>query len=162
MKRTRIRSRPADNHRSREWWEQQFYLLGVRSGLLCEARTPACLAPGGQLEGMPREQVSVQHRRAQGAGGTSLENTHSLANQLIICGTGVTGCHGWIETQERDAARTLGLWIPHSYRDGEPVPPQEYWLRLRSGRRVYLDPGSPVYLPHPDPYGLGVPDEEIK
>lgn len=149
-----MRSRPADNHLSRVQWDVLFQLLLVRSGGQCEGRTPACTAPGGSLLGMPRERVSVQHRRAQGMGGTSLDETHNLANLLLLCGTGVTGCHGWVECEERDLAEQRGLWARHEYRDGAPVPIDEYPLVLWSGRRVLLHPGQPTYLPHPDPWGM--------
>lgn len=154
MKRTAMKSRPADNHLSRAEWDALFQLLLVRSGGQCEGRTPACIAPGGSILGMQREQVSVQHRRAQGMGGTALTATNDLANLLLLCGTGNTGCHGWVENDERGEAKRRGLWVGHEYRDGAPVPLAEYALTLWSGRRVLLDPTEPVYLPHPDPYGL--------
>jgi hypothetical protein len=149
LNRSPIRRRPADNHLSRDEWGQQFQRLLVRSGGDCEARTVQCLAPGGSVLGMPRERVSVQHRRAQGMGGTALSETHTLANQLIICGTGTTGCHGWIENEDRAAAELRGLWVRHT-----PVPVADYPLVLWSGRRVLLHPDQPIYLPHPDPWGL--------
>lgn len=154
MKRTPIRARPADNHLTKQEWEQTFLLLLVRSGGMCEAQTPHCIAPGGRIEShLRREQVSVQHRRAQGMGGTSRTETNDLANLLLLCGTGTTGCHGWVETQERQLAEDRGLWIRHDTRDGEPIPACEYPLRLHSGRRVFLHPKHPYYVDHPDPYG---------
>lgn len=154
MKRTQIKARPADNHLSAAEWEQTFHRLLTRSGGQCEGRTPGCLAPCGSVLGMPRERVSVQHRRAQGMGGTALAETNAnLANLLILCGTGVTGCHGWAEVGERELAERRGLWVRHEYRDGVPVPVQEYPLVLWSGRQVLLDPRDPVYLPHPNPWG---------
>lgn len=151
MKRAGIRRRPADNHLTREEWAEQFQRLLYRSGGMCEGRTPWCLAPGGRIEGnLLREQVSIQHRRAQGMGGTDLAETNSLANLLILCGTGVTGCHGWAETEERELARERGLWVRHEYRDGAPVPVEEYPLVLWSGRRVLLHPVDMQYVQHPD------------
>ncbi len=155
MKRTSIRSHPADNHLTGAEWDTLFQLLLVRSGGNCEGRTPWCLAPGGSVLGMPRERVSVQHRRAQGMGGTALTQTNDLANLLLLCGTGVTGCHGWAEVGERAAAETRGLWVRHDYQDdGQPIPLTEYPLVLHSGRRVLLHPTEPIYLPHPDPWGV--------
>jgi hypothetical protein len=154
VKRSRIKSRPADNHLTGDEWAEVFQRLLERSGGLCEAQTPDCAAPGGSVLGMPRERVSIQHRRAQGMGGTALAETNTdLANLLVICGTGNLFCHGWIETQERGAARERGLWVPHDYRDGVAVPVQEYPLVLASGRRVLLDPVVPIYLRHPDEWG---------
>lgn len=156
MKRSSIRARLADNHLDRAAWEDRFHLLLTRSGGTCEGRTPACLAPAGQITGfLAREQVSVQHRRAQGMGGTSLAETHSLANHLLLCGTGTTGCHGWVEVTERALAEQRGLWIRHDTRDGVPVPPEAYPLVLWSGRRVLLHPTAPIYVDHPDPWGTG-------
>lgn len=155
LKRTAMRRRLADNHLTRDEWAELFHRLLERSGGLCEGRTPACIAPGGSIVGMPRERVSIQHRRAQGMGGTDLAETHNLANLLVLCGTGTSGCHGWVECQERDEAERRGLWVRHEYRDGEPVPVEEYPLVLSSGRRVLLDPVVPMYLRHPDEWGMG-------
>lgn len=155
LKRGRIRSRPSDNHLTAEQWAETFQRLLERSGGQCEGRTPACVAPSGSVLGMARERVSVQHRRAQGSGGTDLGEVHCLANLLLLCGTGTTGCHGWVECQERAAARARGLWVGHEYRGGEPVPVQEYPLQLWSGRWVFLDPVVPAYLRHPDEWGVG-------
>lgn len=136
-------------------WEQVMFLLITRSGGLCEGRTPRCLAsPDGQLHRLPRERVSIQHRRARGMGGGHTGDEHVLANLLVLCGTGVSGCHGWVETAERDLALRRGLWIRHDYRDGVLVAPEEYPLQLASGRRVLLHRDQPLYLNHPNPYGV--------
>jgi hypothetical protein len=103
---------------------------------------------------MPRDQVSIQHRRARGMGGTDLAEG-SLANLLVICGDGVRCCHGWIEIGERGEAERRGLWVRHATdADGQPVPVERYPLVLWSGRRVLLHPTEPIYLPHPDPWGV--------
>lgn len=159
MRRTGIKRRPADNHLSREQVEEQFQLLLTRSGGLCEGQGPHCLAQHqrGSVMEMPRERVSIQHRRAQGMGGTSLAETNTLANWLLLCGTGNTGDHGWVETTEEGRAegRRRGLVVGHDYDDdGNPVPVEDYPVILHSGRRVFLHVTAPVYLPHPDPYDL--------
>lgn len=154
MRRTRMKRKPADNHLSADEWVQVFHLLLVRSGGRCEGQTPDCLAPGGSVIGMPRDRVSVQHRRAQGVGGTSTAEANTLANLLILCGSSVTGCHNWVEHAERDAAEDRGLWVRHTYRDGILVPVERYPLTLHSGRRVFLHPTEPRYVEHPDPYGI--------
>jgi hypothetical protein len=153
MRRTPMRRHRPDNHLSRDEWDTLTQLLLVRSGGYCEARTPACAAPGGLIIGMLRDQVSIQHRRAQGMGGTDLVEANELSNLLLFCGTGTTSCHGWVETQERQRAQDWGLWVPHDRRDGEPVPVEEYPLTLWSGRRVLLDRSSPTYIRHPDEWG---------
>jgi hypothetical protein len=105
---------------------------------------------------MLREQVSIQHRRAQAMGGTVLPEVNNLADLLVLCGSATSrGCHNWVENVERAAAEARGLWVRHEYRDdGTPVPVSEYPLVLWSGRRVLLHPSTPVYLPHPDEWGL--------
>lgn len=54
---------------------------------------------------------SIHHRRPRGAGGTSLVWVNEAANLVIACGSGVTGCHGWIESH-RAEARMAGFLIP--------------------------------------------------
>jgi hypothetical protein len=46
---------------------------------------------------------SLQHRRARGMGGTRRSETDQPANLLLVCGTGTTECHGWIESQPAQA-----------------------------------------------------------
>lgn len=145
-----MRTRRPDNHLSAAEWEGPRGLLAARCGGRCEAGTPHCIAPGGMLEA---GRMSVQHRRAQGAGGTSLDTVHQLSNLLLICGDGVIGCHGWIETQERAEARTHGLWFPHTTDDdGDPVPAELYPVRIGGPRGHWraLDPVAAVYVKLPE------------
>jgi hypothetical protein len=132
-----------------EFWQERLQLLLIRSGGHCEARTPKCAAPGGVLTGMDRRRMSIQHRRARGMGGTDDPDANELGNLLIVCGDGVSACHGWIEVDERAEAERRGLWVRHT-----PAPVWEYPLVLWSGRRVLLHPTQPLYLPHPDPWDL--------
>ncbi len=157
MKRTSIRRRPADNHLGRDEWDHVFLNLQTRSGNRCEC----C---GGSADQVTRDEIEVQHRRAQGMGGTALVETNDLSNLLLLH----RRCHRWVESrpsdprgpQFPDLAEQRGLWVRHSYGgDGAPIPVQTYPLVLWSGRRVFLDPVVPIYLPHPDPYAIacGVP-----
>ncbi|MCX5070847.1 hypothetical protein OOJ91_33925 [Micromonospora lupini] len=126
-----------------EWIQQQ---LLVRSGGNCEARTPWCLAEHGtgSLVRLSRERVSIHHRRPRGMGGTRRADAHALHNLMLLCGTGVTGCHGWTES-ERTAARQRGLLV---HQDVDPaVAP----VVLASGRVVLLDRHGPWTL---DPNGV--------
>lgn len=162
MRRSAIRRRPPPNHLSRAEWEHKVALLLGRSGGMCEARTPDCVAPGGSLIGMDRRRVSVQHRRAQGMGGTDRVDAHGLANLLLICGDGVSACHGWIETQQRESARLMGFWVRHDRDGGAPVPVHRYPVMIGCSRWWYLDSDAAVYVQHPDPYGLaGVAVREL-
>jgi hypothetical protein len=134
-------------------WDHLLLLLLTRSGGYCEAGTPNCVAPRGRLLGMPRNQISIHHRQPRqkgGVRGTSHPAVHSLANLLLIDGTGITACHGWLEEVERGKAYDLGLLVRRGYNPAD-VP-----VTLPGGRRVLLHPTSPFYLPTNDgmPYAV--------
>lgn len=44
---------------------------------------------------------SIHHRRPRGSGGTSLAWVNQPANLIVLCGSGVTGCHGWVEKNRK-------------------------------------------------------------
>lgn len=46
--------------------------------------------------------ASVHHRRPRRMGGTRRADTNSPANLLLLCGSGTTGCHGWVELHRRE------------------------------------------------------------
>lgn len=48
---------------------------------------------------------SIHHRRARGMGGTTDPVTNTVVNLLLLCGTGTTGCHGWVESNRLEAIR---------------------------------------------------------
>ncbi len=138
---------------TREEWDFLTRLLLFRSGHRCEC----C---GQDITGVSRDYLEIQHRRARGMGGTSLEETNNMANLLIFH----QRCHHWVESRPGnpagpdgpDLAEQRGLWVRHAYRDGVPVPVEEVPLVLYpSGRQVFLDPRPlPLfYIDHPDPYG---------
>lgn len=74
-------------------------LVAERAGWCCET----C----GQLLWTPDlgwfTPHSFHHRRARGMGGSTAADTNSPANLLLLCGTGTTGCHGWIESNRTKA-----------------------------------------------------------
>lgn len=43
-------------------------------------------------------------------GGTSRPAANALSNLITLCGSGTTGCHGWVESYPT-AARELGLAV---------------------------------------------------
>lgn len=47
--------------------------------------------------------LSLHHRHPRGMGGTSNAGIHAPENLLALCGSGVTGCHGWAESNRRIA-----------------------------------------------------------
>ena len=68
-------------------------------------------------------------------GGTKDPKIHSPANIIFLCGSGTTGCHGWIEGN-RTAAYHLGLLV---YRADDPatIP-----VSLMRGHGLLLDDGG--------------------
>lgn len=55
----------------------------------------ACWWCRTSIEGRP---YSIHHRRPRGMGGSKRPDTDRPQNLLVLCGSGVTGCHGWIES----------------------------------------------------------------
>ena len=88
---------------------------------------------------------SAHHRRPRGAGGTSNPAIGDISNCLILCGTGTTGCHGWVE-QYRALAREYGYLVPQGIdtpagtrvrrRDGS------WWLMTTTGLAVRCEEGT--------------------
>jgi hypothetical protein len=44
-------------------------------------------------------------------GGTRRVDINGRANLVTLCGSGTTGCHGWVETN-REASYALGWLVP--------------------------------------------------
>lgn len=63
---------------------------------------------------------SIHHRRARGMGGSRDPQTSHPSNGLLLCGSGVTGCHGWVESH-RSAARADG-YLLESWQDPATTP----------------------------------------
>lgn len=130
---------------SRDEWDTLTLQLLVRSGGMCEARTPACLAgPDGRVTDRRDRRVvpvSRHHRQPRGMGGSSLDGQHGLDVLLLVCGDGTTGCHGFIEGN-RELAERWGLLVPH----GDGMDPAAIPVTLASGRLVLLDPRGGFYL----------------
>lgn len=55
--------------------------------------------------------LSTQHRVARGMGGSRLEAINLPSNLLTLCGSGTTGCHGWVEHHPR-WAQAHGWSVP--------------------------------------------------
>lgn len=68
-------------------------------------------------------------------GGSRDPKIHSPANLLLLCGSGTTGCHGWVESN-RAEARDLGLLL---YRAQDPV---QIPVQLRYGTTRLRDDGG--------------------
>ncbi|SDG22980.1 hypothetical protein [Microbacterium sp. 77mftsu3.1] len=82
--------------------KQVRYLFFDREGQCCFycGRSLSWSLRGSMLAGG----WSLHHRKGRRAGDTSYPNA------LILCGTGTTGCHGWV-TEHPEEAFELGLAI---------------------------------------------------
>lgn len=78
---------------------------------------------------------SFHHRRPRGMGGTTRPETNSPANLLLLCGTGTSNCHGWIEAN-RTWAISLGLLLPQT------ADPAGTVVELLRGRVTLTDHGT--------------------
>lgn len=63
--------------------------------------------------------MSVHHRKPRGMGGTVDIKINSASNLMAVCGSGTTGCHGWLESHREDAYRKG--WLVHRNDDPEKV-----------------------------------------
>jgi hypothetical protein len=77
----------------------------------------ACAGCGKSIVGRP---YSLQHRNARGMGGTSRAAANSPERLVVLCGDGVTGCHGLAESRD-PLMHARGLWL-YSWEDPAAVP----------------------------------------
>lgn len=79
------------------------------------------------------EPHSFHHRRPRGAGGSRDAATNTPANLMLLCGSGITGCHGRVE-RDRSSAYVYG-WLVH-----QGVNPAEVsvWVWRRGEQPVQL------------------------
>jgi len=81
-------------------------------------------------------------------GGSKNEMLHQPANLIVLCGTGISGCHGWVESN-RDKARELGYLI-QKVESAEEIPFQDkngkWWQLDNYGQKTQLD--TPRSNPH--------------
>lgn len=85
--------------------------------------------------------VSVHHRRPRMMGGSKNKMLHETANLIVLCGTGTSGCHGWVESN-RAKARELGYLI-QNIDFAEQIPFQDskgVWFQIdNSGQKTEVD-----------------------
>lgn len=85
--------------------------------------------------------VSVHHRRPRMMGGSKNERLHLPANLIVLCGSGTSGCHGWVESY-RDKAREHGYLI-QKVDSAELIPFRDdvgaWWLIDNIGQKRQFD-----------------------
>lgn len=88
----------------------------------------------------------MHHRLPRGMGGSNSKagraRTERASNLVVLCGSGTTGCHGWVEAN-RHAAYLSG-WLVHREDD-----PATVWLIDLAGRRFRLDDRGGLQLATP-------------
>jgi hypothetical protein len=105
--------------------------VAVRAGYHCEL----CYTP---ISG----QASIHHRRPRRMGGTRRSDVNEPANLMLLCGSGTTGCHGWVESHRKNAlADGIILYdrdIPaeHPYKDRHG----NWWLIDKEGKKQATNP----------------------
>lgn len=106
-------------------------LVEDRDGGLCFR----CGAPGS----------NVHHRLARGAGGSKLAFVNAPANLVLLCGSGTTGCHGWVESN-RQIGYLDGLLVR---RNGVMLPVQvPVWSAYRDCYFLLGDDGGMAVQTH--------------
>lgn len=60
--------------------------------------------------GWKNNSLNIHHRTPRGMGGTRVKEINEPANLLVLCGSGTTGCHGWVESHRQEAYE-LGLLV---------------------------------------------------
>jgi hypothetical protein len=76
-------------------------------------------------------------------GGSRKVHVNAAANLMLLCGSGTTGCHGWVESHRREAV-TWGLLVP---RPGLPAVTPVFY---RKTKWVLLDDDGGVHPWQPD------------
>lgn len=106
------------------------------AGVFNPAARAAIIETGwGRCIGCGRPDVTTQHRRARGMGGTSDLSIGHPANGVPLCGSGTTGCHGFTEHHPRVAA-LLGWRLTH----GEAALTAPWWHRTLGWVRWVEEP----------------------
>ncbi|MGW5147601.1 HNH endonuclease [Rhodococcus koreensis] len=70
-----------------------------------ECRRLLMLRCEGRCERCGRWGYTLHHRRKRSQGGL-----WTASNCVALCGSGTTGCHGWVEANPL-AAHEVGLWL---------------------------------------------------
>lgn len=83
----------------------------------------------GRCIGCGRPDITAQHRRARGMGGTKDVSIGHPANGVPLCGSGTVGCHGWTEHHPQDA-----LLLGWRLAPGQPALGAPFWDRLYGWR----------------------------
>ena len=99
----------------------------------------ACVRCGLSLAWLPG---SRHHRQRRQVGG------HRVANLILLCGSGTTGCHGWVHANPQ-AARDNG-WIVSAYVKNVELVPVKRWTPEFGLQWFCIDDAGAAWLMSPD------------
>jgi len=103
--------RPQGGRTGSGWPKETRDAVQRRSGGRCEV---------GLLGTCTGQAANLHHRLPRRMGGTSNPAASTACNALHLCGSGTTGCHGWIEAHRAEA---LGRgWLLHAGQDPAVEP----------------------------------------
>ncbi len=109
------------------------------------------------LDDQSRIASSVHHRRKR-----DLAGADAVANLVLLCGTGTTGCHGMCHSSRHSYQMWQDGWVCRDYEN----PAERYCVTTYGTLLMFLDDGSVVEdrqltLPSDDPwdpaYGIEAP-----
>jgi hypothetical protein len=91
--------------------------------------------------GMPLSgDFSIHHRKPRGMGGTRDKDINNHSNLLLLCGSGTTGCHGWVESHRLNSYER-GLLLHRAEHPAE-TPYQDdrgsWWTLSADGTRTRI------------------------
>lgn len=74
----------------------------------------------------------IHHRKPRGMGGTRDPEANSPESLVLLCGSGTTGCHGWVESHRAEARAEGWLVNRHGVQRCEDVPilTQDGWMQF--------------------------------
>jgi hypothetical protein len=106
-------------------------------------RDGMCCVRCGVHVGSDPERYSIQHRQPRGMGGTRDPLIHRLSLLVLVCGSGTTGCHGWMEFGQRRLATDDG-WLISKFEAADPqtIPLRGLLHRPDIEALYLLDDGS--------------------
>lgn len=91
----------------------------------------------GRYVGVAYREASIHHRRPRGMGGTQRIDTNQPQNLILLCGSGTTGCHAWVE-QHRTKATLYGFLVSQWHN------PADRWVHTYQGWRQLTPDGKAV------------------
>ena len=106
-----------------------------------------CSVCGMSLTGVP----ASRHHRLMRSHESDPKRLHRASNLIDVCGSGTTGCHGWIHAHP-DTAYRLGLLV-HAWEDPEKTPMLRYAGMLGESQWVLLDDQGDVTAVDPEEWG---------